>query len=136
LLHKAEDKCIRVSPDTEVLLVAVSRGRTIGDEMKLLITTILIFSFVAAADNRAADSKEVKYDHDIEIVGTLDWIDSVTISPDTYIDVRYDYNPGGIGITMLDCRANGVKCDSPSEFRRMVGQMTRAIVRYDSGGRR
>jgi hypothetical protein len=58
--------------------------------------------------------------HTRERIDSQSWVDSVSITPETYIDLRYDYNPGGIAVTMLGCKVSSMLCDSPAQFRRMV----------------
>jgi hypothetical protein len=112
--HRAHDG--EVSPDTEVLLVAGMYRYKKDNMVKTILATIVIFSFTSRADNR----REVKYVHTREFVSPTDWIDSVSISPDTYIDVRYEDRGDGISVALLGCRVNGSKCDSPSQFRWMT----------------
>ena len=62
--------------------------------------------------------------HTREQIGDRGWVDSVSISPQTYIDVRYDHSADGISVTLLGCRVNGTACDSPAQFRRLVSLST------------
>ncbi len=82
--------------------------------MKLLIATILMFS--------PNTPRKPGFVHTRERIDSQSWVDSVSITPETYVDVRYDYNPDGMGITMLGCFVRGVKCDSPAQWKAMVSR--------------
>lgn len=86
--------------------------------MKLALLILLIVPTTTTAPSR----KTEQFVYTREWIGSHDWIDSVTIAPDTYIDVRYDYNPDGIGVTMLGCFVRGVPCDSSAMFKRLVSE--------------
>jgi len=80
--------------------------------MRILIATILIFTSPAQPRTQRHTREDIPGG----------FIDTVQLEHGTYIDVRYDDNPDGMGVTMLGCKVKGVACDSPAMFKRLVSE--------------
>ncbi len=89
--------------------------------MKTILATILIFSFTGSFT-----SPKRGYVHTREFVSTTEWTDEVTVQHDTYLDLDYVSDEEGITVTVLGCKVDGLTCDSPANFKRLVERSRRS----------